>query len=283
MRERRLKGSGVTLHAVESGDGPALLLLHGFPDLGWGWRHQWTALADAGYRVVVPDLRGYGRSDRPRGVEAYAMRHLVADVTAVLEAEDEPAAGVVGHDWGGVIAWSVAARRPDLMRRLVILNAPHGTLLRRELRSNPRQLLRSWYAGFHQLPLLPELAWRAGNQALLRRVLGRTESGERMASEDELRPYLDAFSRPGAMTAALNYYRAAAHDILGGRSTGGGIVDVPTLVIWGARDPFLDQRLLEGLEDVVRQVSVERLPHAGHWAHWQDPGTVNELILAFLD
>lgn len=282
-REREFRGDGITLRGRESGSGPAVLLLHGFPDLGWGWRHQAPALAAAGFRVLVPDLRGYGRSDRPQGVCAYALDRLVADIAALLAAEAEPVAAVAGHDWGGVIAWAVAARHPRLLHRLIILNAPHGALYRRELRRNPRQLLRSWYVAFNQLPFLPEVLLRARACAAIRGVLGRTETGERMAGREELEPYVDAFSRDGALTAALNYYRAAARDFVAGRfGTGMSRIHAPTLVIWGDRDPYLDARLLEGLDEWVDDVAIQRLPHAGHFVHWQDPGTVNELMLAFL-
>jgi epoxide hydrolase 4 len=281
-----MRGAGITLRCIETGAGAAVVLLHGFPDLSLGWRHQWPALAAAGYRVIAPDLRGYGESDRPHGVKAYSLERLVDDAEVLLEtlaaARQSPCAALIGHDWGGVIAWELAARRPDLMQRLAILNAPHPAAFRRELRTNPRQMLRSWYVAFSQLPLLPELVLRARDCALIRRVLGRTEAGEPMADEEELRPYVRAFSCPGALTAALNYYRAAARDFTTGRTTPARRVDVPSLVIWGERDAYLDMRLLAGLHCSVPRLTVQRLPHAGHFVHWQDAGTVNALLLAFL-
>lgn len=282
LTHRRRAVNGIELHCAEAGAGPPVLLLHGFPDFWYGWRYQMPALVRAGYRVIAPDLRGYGESARPRGVRHYAPRELTADIAALISSVGGTAAAVVGHDWGGVIAWRLAARHPAMVRRLVILNAPHPAAYVRELRTNPRQMLRSWYVLFNQLPWVPELIAGAFRRAALRRVLATTEWGATMTDEDDLRWYDAAFAPPGALTAALNYYRAAGRQLLVGRFRGDTRVHVPTLVLWGERDRFLDAGLLDGLERWGSDLRIDRLPHAGHFLHWQDPGTVNALLLAYL-
>jgi epoxide hydrolase 4 len=260
-----------------------VLLLHGFPDFSFGWRHQVAPIAEGGFRVITPDLPGYGEADRPRRVAAYSLDCLSADVAELLRREAPGGATVVGHDWGGVIAWRVAAQHPELCRRLCVLNAPHGDLYRRELARNPRQLLRSWYVLLNQLPAVPELLFRASDYRVLRKVLGRDERGRPMASEQELQRYIGRFSQSGVLTAGLNYYRAAGRAALSGRAPGTGRIEVPTMVIWGELDQHLDVRLLDGLPDLVAELRVERLPDAGHFVHWQQPATVNRLLLDFLE
>lgn len=195
----------VRLHTHELGSGPPAVLLHGFPETSYAWRGVAPALAAAGVRVVSPDLRGYGRSPRPAGVRNYTTEALAGDIEALLE-ECGPGVVLVGHDWGGAIAWRVGMRRPDLLRRLVILNAPHPATMRRELSRPSTQILRSWYAGAFQLPWVPEAILRAGDFATLRRAL---RSGPAAGDPDAENVYLDAFRPDGALTAALDYYRAA--------------------------------------------------------------------------
>lgn len=273
MRHQTLRVNGIDLHVVEEGEGPLILLLHGFPEFWYGWRRQIPALAAAGFRVAAPDLRGYGRSGKPRSVAAYRMRRLVEDVVGLVEALGEEEVVLVGHDWGGVIAWYAAMHHPSVVRRLVVLNAPHPAAFARELRRPSSQVLRSWYAGFFQLPWLPETLWRAADFAMLRRVL---RTGPARTAEEEAR-YVEALSPPGALRAALNYYRAAV------RYSRPRVhpIDQPTLLIWGERDPFLVPALTRGLERWVRDLRVERFPHATHWIQHEEPGAVSGLIASF--
>jgi epoxide hydrolase 4 len=272
----------VRLHYVAAGRGPAVVLLHGFPDFWYGWRHQIPALADGGFRAVAPDLRGYNESDRPRGVASYSLTALVQDIGHLIREVAPEGVSLVGHDWGGVIAWRLAAQRPDLVRRLVILNAPHHAAFRRELTRNPRQLLRSWYAILNQLPWLPELLLSAFDYDALRRVLRHGPAGTPLMSAPELQQYIEVFSTEYALTAALNYYRAAARNMLRGENPPPTTAP-PTLVIWGEQDPYLDKRLLDGLDGWVPQLHIQRLPYAGHFLQWEEPTTINEQLLAFLD
>jgi len=281
IRHHRVPAAdGVTLHVAVTGEGPPVLLLHGFPENWRSWDLQVPAIAAAGLSAWAPDLRGYNLSDRPRRRSAYRMPHLVADAAALIRATGEPRAHVVGHDWGGVIAWSLAARHPELLNRLVILNAPNPRAYARELRRGP-QLLRSWYAGFFQLPWLPERLLAAGHFAAVHELFRRTARREGAFSDGDIDARVAGLSGEGALTAALNYYRANRRLAASGHGWGEP-VDVETLVIWGEQDPTLSLRLLEGLESIVPGVRVHRLRNAGHWVHRDEPAEVNRLLAEFL-
>lgn len=235
------------------------------------------ALAAAGFRAVAMDLRGYGGSDRPAGVGAYAMRHLVGDALGVLDALGVERAHVAGHDWGGVIAWYLGMHHADRVSRLVVANAPHPAAFRRELRRGG-QLLRSWYAGFFQLPRVPEWALRRRGYAALERIYRRGPERPGAFSEADVQDYLGCAARPGALTAMLNFYRAA----LRMRTPPVRPVGVPTLLLWGERDRALSPRLTRGLERWVPELRVERIPDAGHWVLADAPERVNERMIGFL-
>jgi pimeloyl-ACP methyl ester carboxylesterase len=275
----------VRLHWVEQGTGPLLVLLHGFPEFWWGWHRQIPALAAAGFRVVAPDMRGYNLSEKPKGAASYRVSILVQDVVSLVRHLGEERAHVAGHDWGGVVAWRLALRHPELVDRLVVLNAPHPAVFSRELK-RPRQFVRSWYAMFFQLPLLPEAIFRANDYATLERIFRESPARPGAFSDDDIRRYKEAMARPGALKAMLDYYRTFART-LGGRSGSGGIdvtqpVERPTLVIWGERDTALNPHNLDGLERYVPDLRVERLPDASHWVLADAPERVSELMIRFL-
>lgn len=269
------QANGVRLHYVEQGSGPLVILLHGFPDFWYSWRDQLPALAAAGYRAVAPDLRGYNESERPLGIEAYSIDVLAADVAALIHALGAERATVVGHDWGGLVAWHVAMHHPEVVSSLVIMNAPHPLAFRRELKGNWAQKRRSWYIGFFQLPWLPEAMLAMGNRWLLRRVLRR---GGPAHNDAELDAYLAAFAGQGAMTAALNYYRALFRI----RSKRPVTIQAPTLLIWGLRDRFLLPVLAEGTEAWVPKLERHEEPRARHWVQHDAAASVNAQLLAFL-
>jgi len=272
----------VELHCVEAGEGPPVVLLHGFPEFWYSWRRQIRRLAEAGFRALAPDQRGYHLSEKPEAVEAYRVDRLAADVAALIEREAGGRACLAGHDWGGAVAWQVALRHPDVVERLAILNAPHPAAYAREVR-RPRQLLRSWYVLFFQLPWLPEAAIRAFDYAVLERIF-RTTARPGAFTDDDVAAYKAALDRPGALTAALNWYRAnlpPARDEVGSRGRASGRVEAPTLVLWGERDPWLDVRLLEGLDRRVPDLRVRRWPDAGHWLQAEAPEEVGRALAAF--
>ncbi|MFW5471343.1 alpha/beta fold hydrolase [Knoellia sp. CPCC 206435] len=272
--------NGVDLHVVEAGDegDPVLLLLHGFPEFWWGWRHQITALADAGHHVVVPDLRGYNTSSAPQQVDAYRLDVLAADVLALADAYGADRVDVVGHDWGAVIGWEFAARHPERLHRLVVLDGPHPDTMLRQVLAHPTQGLRSAYAGLFQLPRLPEVALRAFGFASLRAAMQRSARPGTF-EPGALDRYAAAWSRPGSLTAMLNYYRA-----LRSRRPGSSPSRVtrPTLILWGEHDDFLEGHVarasLERCDD-GRLVVIE---DAGHWLHLEQPDLVTTEILLFL-
>lgn len=272
--------NGLLLHVVEAGpaNGPLLILLHGFPEFWWGWRRQITPLAEQGYRVVVPDMRGYNRSEAPRDVAAYALDTLVADVAALADSYGADRFRLVGHDWGGIVAWGTGARHPGRLERLVVMDAPHPDLWASQMLKHPTQALRSTYVAFFQLPWLPEAALGARGFAGLRAaVLGsaRTDAFK----PGEIDRYVEAWSRPGSLTAMLNYYRA-----LRGRRAPDqpSRIAPPTLILWGEKDSVLEHHVARAALDLCEDGRLSIIPGATHWLHLEDPARVNAELVRFL-
>jgi pimeloyl-ACP methyl ester carboxylesterase len=277
---RQVEANGVLLHVVEAGSGPPVLLLHGFPEFWYSWRRQLPALAAAGFRAVAPDLRGYNLSGKPRGIASYAVGTLAADVAALVKGLGAESAFVAGHDWGGALAWYLPLLHPGLVRKLAILNAPHPAAFRRELKTSREQRRKSRYILFFQLPWLPERMFRRNDFAVLAKMLRRDPVRKGAFSDDDIARYREALARPGALPAALNWYRAALRHpprLPEGRRT----IDVPTLVLWGEKDRYLGTGLTAGLECWVADLRVERLPDASHWVQADAPERVSELLVRF--
>ena len=271
----RLAAHGITLHAVAAGpaDGPLVILLHGFPEFWFGWRRQIAPLAASGLRVVAPDRRGYNLSDKPAGIAAYRLDTLADDVFGLADALGRDRFAVVGHDWGGVVAWHLASRNPERVTRAAMLNAPHPATLRRYARTHLQQVLRSRYVAYFQLPFLPELGLRASGFWGLRRALRRTSRPGTFTDED-FRHYGEAWARPGALTAMLNWYRALRLS-----AASPSRVRVPVRVIWGDQDAFLDGGLAEAGAALCDQAEVFHLPAATHWVQHEEPEQVNRLLI----
>jgi epoxide hydrolase 4 len=282
VAHREVRFSSVRLHYVEAGEGPLVVLLHGFPEHWIAWRHQIPALLAAGHRVVAPDLRGYNLSDKPRRVRDYRARLLARDVAELLDALGSGSAHVVGHDWGGSVAWWFAMYHPERVDRLVVLNSPHPVGFLRAL-ATPAQLRKSWYMFFFQLPWLPERLVRADDFRRVRRTLRDHPVRPDAFSEHDIDRYVAALSQPGALRGGINYYRAAFRtNPFVARPTHRRI-DVPILVIWGEQDRYLEPEVAEPDPSWVADVQVERIPDASHWVLADAPGQVNQLLLAFLD
>lgn len=258
-----------------------MVLLHGFPEFWYSWRHQIPALVAAGFRVVVPDMRGYNLSEKPRGVESYRLEHLAGDISELISHLGESRAVVVGHDWGGVVSWVVAAQHAERVAALVVINAPHPGRFGHDV-LNSNQALRSLYVGFFQLPLVPEAVTRAHNFAALRRFLRLGPARRDTFTETDIDRYVEAAARPGALTATLNYYRAVFRDMLRRRPWTERPVRAPVLVVWGERDPWLRRELADPGNQAVGSVRIHRLSEAGHWPHLEHPDAVNEALVAFL-
>ncbi len=276
----RLPANGIELHAVAAGpaDGNLVILLHGFPEFWYGWRHQMTPLAATGLRVVAPDQRGYNLSDKPAGIAAYRLDTLADDVLGLADALGRERFAVVGHDWGGVVAWHLAGRSPERIARAAILNAPHPASLWRYATRHPHQLMKSWYVAYFQLPLLPELSLRAGGFWMLGRVLRRSSRPGTFAADD-LRAYREAWRRPGALAASLNWYRALRHGIASPSPTR---IAVPVRVIWGERDQFLDRGLAEAGLALCDNGEAFPLPGVSHWLQHEAADEVNRRLVEFL-
>jgi pimeloyl-ACP methyl ester carboxylesterase len=278
----------VRLHYVEAGSGPLVVLLHGFPEFWYSWRYQIPALAAAGFHAVAPDMRGFNWSDKPPGVHSYRVEVLARDVERLIRACGATHAAVVGHDWGAIVAWWFAMLYPERLTRLAILNVPHPAytlepgLMRAAGVAPWRQLLRSWYVFFFQLPWLPELALSAGNFALVRRTLRRDPVHHGTFTEEDIERYVEALAQPGALTAAVNYYRALLRRNPLGVRAHLRRIEVPVLVIWGEQDRYLEAGLARPPRRWVSNARVERLPDASHWVQLDRPERVNALLLDFL-
>lgn len=273
--------NGITLQVAQAGpeDGPLVLLLHGFPDFWYGWRHQIDGLANAGYRVWAPDQRGYNQSDKPDGIAAYNVDHLAADIVGLIQAAGHEKAFVVGHDWGGGVAWWTAIRYPQHVEKLVILNSPHPAVLRKQFSQNRRQLLKSWYMFAFQIPRLPEWLTLRNGAKTGRNAL-RDSSRPGTFSEADLDLYEAAWRQPGAMTGMVNWYRAAFQH--SPQRPADNRVHIPTRIIWGAHDAFLSRELATLSAAYGDNVDVHYFEEATHWVQHEEPERVNRLIGEFL-
>ncbi|NKB86795.1 MAG: alpha/beta fold hydrolase [Acidobacteria bacterium] len=280
VRHRSIDTNGVRLFAAEAGpeDGSPVILLHGFPEYWYGWRNQIGALADAGYRVIVPDQRGYYISEKPRKIRDYKLDTLVADIVGLIDDADADHAAIVGHDWGGVVAWRLAQTRPDRVRRLAVLNAPHPDVMRQAIWSDGAQRRRSRYMFLFQLPALPERRLSRNLYQPLRHAL-QESARPGTFTEDELDRYLEAWAAPGALTGMLNWYRAMRYRL---PSTSAPQIEPPTLLVWGMQDSFLGESLLEPSLSRCRDGRVVRLHDATHWVQHEEPEQVNAALLEFL-
>jgi epoxide hydrolase 4 len=279
---RTVTANGIDFNVAVAGSGERLALcLHGFPETSFSWRHQMPMLANLGYLVWAPDLRGYGKSSRPEGVEAYAIEKLEEDVAALIEASGAKEVVLVGHDWGALIAWNYAMFGRVAISRLIIMNVPHPALAQKGLRT-ARQLRKSWYIFFFQLPFIPErMLARHGAQAIGQMFRGMAVDKSRFPNE-VLKVYRDAALIPGALTAMLNYYRALIRGLRRNRDRGAPKISVPTLMIWGEEDAALGKELSIGTDAYVSDLTLRYLPKVSHWVQQEAPETVNLMMQAWL-
>ena len=277
LRHEYVSINGIRMHYAIAGNGPLLLMLHGFPDFWYTWRHQIAALAEQ-FTVVAPDQRGYNETAKPTW--GYSIDVLAADMVELIHALGHERALLVGHDWGAAVAWAVAIAWPHRVERLAVLNVPHPAIFAEHLRSNPRQMLRSSYMGFFALPGLPEFVLSRNDYAPIRRILQR-DLGNAI-SDEEIEAHVDAIRTPGTLTGGLNWYRAAAAQ--GGRGLYAArerLCTVPTLIIHGDRDPFLGAEMFAGHERFVPDLRVRPVAGAGHWVHLKEPVLVTAELRAF--
>lgn len=272
----------VNLHTVLAGsdDGPPVLLLHGFPEFWYGWRSQIPTLVDAGYRVIVPDQRGYNRSDKPTSIAAYTVDTLVADAVGLLDALDYEQVSLVGHDWGAVVVWETLQRHPERIERAIPINVPHADVFEEHLTGNPSQLLKSWYMFSFQVPKLSEWAYSTANWRGLRWLID-TSNREDTFTQANIDRYKQAWAQPGAFTGMLNWYRALfRRDVADPPSH---TVASPTMLIWGVQDPYLGVEMARDSMEYCSHGRLELIDDATHWVQHEVPGRVNDLLLDFLE
>jgi epoxide hydrolase 4 len=282
---RFVEAGGQRFELAECGQGDKLaILLHGFPELNYSWRHQMPVLAEQGWRVWAPNMRGYGASSKPEGIAAYRIDTLLQDVAALIDLAkaEHPTREImlVAHDWGAIVAWMFAIRKLRPIDRLIIMNVPHPKCAEREIRLW-RQLRKSWYIFFFQLPRIPEWGLLRKDAEPIRSIFAGSAANKHLFPRDEMDVYARAAQRPGAMTAMLNYYRALLR-LPDMRNVGDGVVHIPTLVIWGEDDLGLDIHLLDGMEQWVPRLTLHRLPGISHWVQQDAPDEVNAIMKGWL-
>jgi pimeloyl-ACP methyl ester carboxylesterase len=273
------QNANVRLHAIAAGpkEGPVVVLLHGFPEFWYGWRRQIEPLADAGFRVIVPDQRGYNLSSKPSGVAAYALTELVSDVIAIADQLGQEKIFLAGHDWGAAVAWSTALLYPQRIAKLVALNVPHPSVMRRFMMKHMRQMLRSWYIFFFQLPYLPEAFFSAFHFLVGARSLLRSSRPGTFSAED-LNQYRTAWSQPGALTAMINWYRALFRTRA---KFPDKTVRIPTRILWGERDAFLLAEMAHESLRYCKDAELFTFAGATHWLQHEEPARVSELLIDF--
>jgi epoxide hydrolase 4 len=282
ITHQTVQANGLKFNVAVLGAGDKLALcLHGFPESSFSWRYQMPLLAGLGYRVWAPDLRGYGKTSRPLGVQAYSLENLNADVAALIEASGAKEVVLIGHDWGALIAWDYAMFGRVPIAKLVIMNVPHPALAQKGLRTL-RQLKKSWYIFFFQLPRVPEWSLaRNGYAAIAQAFRGMAVDKSRFPRE-VTKVYQEAAAQPGALTAMLNYYRALVRNLSANRKRGTPNIKVPTLMVWGEADAALGKELTYGTERYVDDLTLRYLPNVSHWVQQEAPETVNQMLEAWL-
>ena len=276
-----IETNGIRLHVVQAGpkSGTPVLLLHGFPEYHYGWRKQIPALVEAGCRVIVPDQRGYNLSDKPKGVKAYAIHELVQDVIGLIDALDYDKVNLVGHDWGAGVAWMLGIWHPERVHRLGIINVPHPAVMKRFLQRDLEQLRRSWYIFFFQLPWLPEAGMRANDWGGASRAM-RGSGKIHTFTNDDIEKYKEAWAQPGAITAMINWYRAAVRYPI--QLPEDVCVNVPTLMLWAMKDFALSHRMARPSMDYCKDGKLLFFPDATHWVQHEEAEAVNHYLIDFV-
>ncbi len=271
--------NGVKLHYVTQGEGPLMLMLHGFPEFWYSWRHQIPEFAKD-FKVVALDLRGYNDSDKPKEQSAYVMDQFIKDVEGAIKGLGYDRCVLVGHDWGGAIAWSFAYAHPEMVERLIVLNIPHPAKFAQGLRT-PQQLLRSSYMFLFQLPWLPELLVQSSDYQAIESAFKGMAVDKSTFTQADIDAYKDALAKRGALTATLNYYRNFWQQRL--LNSDWSVLEVPTLMIWGEKDTALGKELTYGTEAYVRNFQIKYIPNCSHWVQQEQPQLVNQYMREFLE
>ncbi|MEO1433705.1 MAG: alpha/beta hydrolase [Cyanobacteria bacterium J06633_8] len=270
--------NGIKLHYVTQGSGALMLMLHGFPEFWYSWRYQIPEFA-SDFKVVAPDLRGYNDSDKPLEQSAYVMKELVRDVEGMIRSLGYEKCVLVGHDWGGGIAWNFAYAYPQMVERLIIMNHPHYAKFSEGFRT-PQQLLRSWYVFLFQLPVIPELYVQFQDYKFIEDAFKGMAVDKSAFTKEDIDAYKNAIKKPGALSAAINYYRNVFSSQMLNQNW--SILEVPTLMIWGEEDTALGKELTYGTQDYVKDFQIRYIPNCSHWVQQEQPQLVNQYMREFL-
>lgn len=276
-----IQTNNIQLHYVSQGEGKLMLFLHGFPEFWYSWRHQIPEFSKK-YKVVALDLRGYNESDKPSELEAYQMPELMKDVAGVIKGLGYDDCILVGHDWGGAIAWNFAYHYPHMVEKLIVLNLPHPAKFSQGLKTF-NQLLKSWYFFLFQIPFLPEWLIQFNDYEIIESAFTRMAVDQSAFRQADLEAYKDAAAKRGALTAMLNYYRCIFQDSWTQNNDNWTILEIPTLMIWGENDTALGKELTYGTEEFVRDLTVKYIPNCSHWVQQEKPELVNQYIWEFLN
>jgi len=270
----RVPTNGIKLHTAFAGpeDGEPVILLHGFPDAWFGWEPQIQALAEAGFRVIIPDQRGYNLSDKPEGIASYSLGILADDIAGLADSLGIKRFNLAGHDFGGLVSWTIAMRYPDRLKRLAILNVPHPSVMRRYIGKHPAQVFKSWYAFFYQLPALPEMAMKVNNWRFLISAMARG------LSREQRNRYREAWAQPDAMKSMINWYRNMMRASVS-RTAKRPAITTPTLVIWGKLDPHISYEMAQPSADMCTDGRLVTVEQATHWVMIDAPDEVNRLLI----
>jgi len=276
-----IKTNGIKLHVVQAGpqSGVPVVLLHGFPEIWYGWRKQIPALVEAGCRVIIPDQRGYNLSDKPKGIGNYGIYTLVEDIIGLIDALEYEKVNLFAHDWGANGAWSLANKYPERLHKLSIMNVPHPAVGQRFLMRDFEQIRRQWYVFFFQLPWIPEAVMKRDNWRGIMDIIlykGRLH----VLTDDEVEKYKEAWSQPGAITSMINWYRAILQRMP--KLPEDLRIKVPMLMMWGVKDVFLTHRMAHPSMDYVDDGNLILLPDATHWVQHDAAEEVNHYLTDFI-
>ncbi len=272
--------NGINMHIVKAGpkDGTPLLLLHGFPEFWYSWRNQIDTLTQAGFRLWMPDQRGYNLTDKPQDVDAYNLDVLTDDILGLIDAMGQEKGNVVAHDWGGGALWWAVARHPERFNRVMLLNIPHHSVFKKALKDKPEQRRKSMYMAFFQLPILPEVTTRALNWRFLEKwAFGKSDA----FSKDDLALYKKAWGQPGAIKAMLNWYRAVRQSRT--ERMEDHRIHVPVRIVWGKDDFAFAPTLAQESVEMCDEGELILVEGASHWVQHEAADTVNANIIAFFD
>lgn len=280
LRDEVVKVNNIDLHVKKGGKStdPVIIFLHGFPEFWYGWKNQIAFFIRHNYQVIVPDLRGYNYSSKPSSVKEYVVEKTSTDIISLIKSLKENKVFLVGHDWGGVLAWRIAMDFPELLEKIILLNIPHPGVVFSYMKSHPQQLIKSSYIAFFQVRLLPEFVLKLFNHKVLEKTL-ITTSNKGTFSYHEIEKYKDAWKQPAAMKSMLHWYRALKYSNIQKDKK----VDIPLLLIWGRKDRFLSEGLAPLSIQMCMKGTLKYIDDATHWLHHEKPDEVNKMILDFLE